>query len=67
MLGPPQTPLLGERGQNVFEERNFQNFLPGLHEDGVRGADVIIVVEDCNSGGRVVFHGGRSLLVVFHQ
>jgi len=29
ILSPPQTPLLGGRGQNVFEERNFQNFLPG--------------------------------------
>jgi len=41
---PPQTPLFGwKRGQNVFEERNFQNFLPGLHDNGVRGADVVIV------------------------
>jgi len=66
ILSPPQTPLLGGRGQNVFEERNFQNFLPGLHDNGVRGADVVIVVvEDCSSSGRVVFHGGRNWLMFF--
>jgi len=59
---PPPAPLFDGRGQNVFEERNFQNFLPGLHDNRGEGADVIVVVEDCSSSGRVVFHG-RSLVV----
>ena len=54
---PPRTPLFGwKRGQNVFEERNFQNFLPGLHDNrGERGRhriDVVIdlvVLVDCSS------------------
>ena len=55
---PPRTPLFGwKRGQNVFEERNFQNFLPGLHDNRGEGAEIVIVVgvEDSNSGGRGSF------------
>jgi len=38
ILSPPQTPLFGwKRGRNVFEERNFQNFLPGLHDNRGEG------------------------------
>jgi len=38
LSAPPQTPLFGwKRGQNVFEERNFQNFLPGLYDNRGEG------------------------------
>merc|ERR1719412_2390513 len=39
-----------------------RTFCQGYMIIGVRGADVIVVVEDCSSSGRVVFHG-RSLVV----
>ena len=63
-----QTPS-DPRNWNVFEERNFQKFLPGLHDNrGQRGTDsVFIVVEDSSSDGQVVFHGGAGELGGVHQ